>query len=97
MQPLTFEDFSPHVNETYSVAIQGSQMDFTLVEARPLQARVQPGVTRAPFSLLFLNASTLLFPQQIYTMRHQSIGEAGIFLVPVARHRDGYLYQAIFN
>ena len=30
-------------------------------------------------------------------MRHESVGEIGIMLVPVAREREGFLYQAIFN
>jgi hypothetical protein len=52
---------------------------------------------RAPFSLLFRNTSSFLFPQQTYRMRHARLGELGIFLVPVARERDGFLYQAVFN
>ena len=38
-----------------------------------------------------------LFPQQTYAMRHEALGEVGIFLVPVAQERDGFLYQAVFN
>jgi hypothetical protein len=30
-------------------------------------------------------------------MRHPRLGEIGIFLVPVAREREGFLYQAVFN
>lgn len=52
---------------------------------------------RAPFSLLFRNTAAFLFPQQIYAMRHPRIGEVGIFLVPIAQERAGFLYQAVFN
>ena len=64
------------------------------------QAAQQPtthAVHRAPFSLLFRNSSAFLFPQQTYRLRHTRLGEIGIFLVPVARERDGFLYQAVFN
>jgi len=71
-------------------------VEFVLVEARPLQAHV-PGAMRVPFSLLFRNTSPILFPQQIYPMRHPRVGDVGIFLVPVAQERAGFLYQAIYN
>lgn len=96
MELLTLEHFAGHVNETYSAQLNDSEVPFVLVEARALSTRPQPGV-RAPFSLLFRNSSAFLFPQQTYVMRHASIGEVGIFLVPVAREQQGFLYQAIFN
>ena len=42
-------------------------------------------------------AAAVIFPQRIYNMHHDDTGEFGIFLVPVARDRSGFLYQAIFN
>jgi hypothetical protein len=74
----------------------GMDVEFMLVEARPLQS-TQPNPARAPFSLLFRNTSPVLFPQQIYPMRHPRVGEVGIFLVPIAQERAGFLYQAVFN
>lgn len=96
MELLTLDHFSSHVNETYSARLNDGDVPFVLVEARALSTRPQPN-QRVPFSLLFRNGSSFLFPQQIYPMHHASIGEVGIFLVPVARERDGFLYQAIFN
>lgn len=97
MQQMTVADFLPHVNETFVAALNGSEVSFVLVEARALETRQPPGGTRQPFSLLFRNTAAFLFPQQIYPMRHAHMGELGIFLVPIAREREGFLYQAIFN
>ncbi|WP_126946896.1 hypothetical protein [Xanthomonas sp. BRIP62409] len=95
MELLTLEHFAGSVNETFAAALNDGEVPFVLVEARPLpEARTSQ---RAPFSLLFRNTSSFLFPQQIYQMRHARLGEIGIFLVPVARERDGFLYQAVFN
>jgi hypothetical protein len=55
------------------------------------------GAGREPFSLLFRNTAPLLFPQQTYRMTHARVGSVDIFLVPVAREREGFLYQAVFN
>ncbi|MDR6840698.1 DUF6916 family protein [Pseudoxanthomonas sacheonensis] len=97
MELLTLQHFAPYVNETFAATMNDSEVPFVLVEARALQASPPPGTTRPPFSLLFRNGSSFLFPQQLYLMRHDGIGEVGIFLVPIAREREGFLYQAIFN
>jgi hypothetical protein len=95
MELLTLDHFTGHVNETFAAALNEGEVPFVLVEARGLPS-TQP-VARAPFSLLFRNTSSFLFPQQTYRMQHPRLGEIGIFLVPVAREREGFLYQAIFN
>lgn len=96
MELLTLEHFAGCLNETFRADLNDGSIDFVLVEARPA-ANVMPGAARAPFSLLFRNSSALLFPQQIYRMHHPRLGGVDIFIVPIARERDGFLYQAIFN
>ena len=96
MELLTLDHFAGCVNETFHAALNDGDIEFVLVEARLLSAAA-PGQARAPFSLLFRNGAALLFPQQIYQMRHPRVGSVGIFLVPIAREREGFLYQAVFN
>lgn len=96
MELLTLEDFAGCVNDTFAADLDGMDVPFVLVEARPLADRsARPA--RAPFSLLFRNGSSFLYPQQTYSMRHPRMGQLGIFLVPVAQERAGFLYQAVFN
>lgn len=95
MELLTLEHFAGCVNETFAAAFDGMQMEFVLVEARPLTG--QRDAARAPFSLLFRNAAAIVFPQQIFSMHHPRVGQVGIFLVPIAQERAGFLYQAVFN
>ncbi|HEX7813772.1 DUF6916 family protein [Dyella sp.] len=97
MQFLQLDHFAGHLNETFYVDIDQVRTPFVLVEARPLQYRPMPGLVRAPFSLLFRNESAILFPQRTYTMNIDGMGEFGIFLVPIARDKDGFIYQAVFN
>ncbi len=96
MDLLTLDHFSGCVNETFTAALNDGEIEFVLVEARLIEHRMA-NAARAPFSLLFRNTAVFLFPQQIYQMRHPKIGEVGIFLVPIAREREGFLYQALFN
>jgi len=98
MQFFQLEHFASHLNETFQVELDQVNADFVLVEARPLQTQRQlASSVRAPFSLLFRHQAAVLFPQRTYAMRHAGMGEFGIFLVPVARDRDGFIYQALFN
>ncbi|QWT18983.1 hypothetical protein KPL74_14660 [Bacillus sp. NP157] len=97
MHLLRLDHFAGQMNETFYVDIDQARVPFVLVEARPLQHRPMPGLMREPFSLLFRNASPVLFPQRTYAMGSERMAEFGIFLVPVARDKDGFLYQAVFN
>ncbi|MEO6920600.1 MAG: hypothetical protein ABI171_16585 [Collimonas sp.] len=96
MDILTLDYFAARLNETFISETDGNAA-FILVEAKPMVAATLEGMLRAPFSLLFRNCSPIMFNQKIFNMKHESIGQVGIFLVPVARDREGFLYQAVFN
>ena len=98
MQFLALEHFAGHVGETFTVALDhDGNAPFALVEAQPLPVHQYNGMVRSPFSLLFRHEAAIVFPQKIYQMKHASMGEFGIFLVPIARDRTGFIYQALFN
>lgn len=97
MQFLQLSHFAGHVGEQFTVDIEGQQAIFTLVEATPLPSQPWQGMVREPYSLVFRNAAAIVFAQRTYGMSHPAMGEFGIFLVPVARDLEGFLYQAVFN
>ncbi len=72
-------------------------MPLTLAEATPGTTHIMPGMLRAPFSLVFRSGSAIVLPQQIYRLKNASLGALDIFLVPVARDKQGIVYQAVFN
>lgn len=49
------------------------------------------------FSLRFRGDRNFVFPQRIYPMKHDSIGEFDLFLVPIGRDDTGTFYEAVFN
>jgi hypothetical protein len=49
------------------------------------------------FSLRFRGDRNKVFPQRIYPMKHDSIGDFDLFLVPIGRDDTGTLYEAVFN
>ena len=95
MQLLTVDHFTGCVNETFVAQLDEGTLDFRLVEARPLPSSPREGF-RAPFSLLFRNTAAVVLPQRTYRLRHARLGDLGIFLVPIAMERGGFLYQAVF-
>jgi|ERR1700722_4843629 len=49
------------------------------------------------FSLRFRGDSNQVFPQRIYPMKHDAIGDFDLFLVPIGRDETGTFYEAVFN
>jgi hypothetical protein len=49
------------------------------------------------FSLFFHGPLDRLIQQGIHKLKHPGLGEFEIFLVPVARDKDGFQYEAAFN
>lgn len=49
------------------------------------------------FSLRFRGDRNKVFPQRIYPMKHDSIGDFDLFLVPIGRDDTGTFYEAVFN
>lgn len=94
---ITLDLFARSVGEGFEIEMGTGSLVFTLTEARPLPERGFNGMTRAPFSLLFRSETKIVLPQQIYRLKNATLGVLDIFLVPVARDRDGIIYQAIFN
>ncbi len=49
------------------------------------------------FSLRFRGDRASIYPQRIYAVKHDSIGEFELFLVPIAQDESGTSYEAVFN
>jgi len=98
MKFLAIQDFAAAQNQTFDLTMGAdSSMPLTLVEVRLLAAAPAAGTMRAPFSLMFRSQSAVVLPQKIYGLRNAVMGALQVFLVPVARDRDGIVYQAVFN
>jgi hypothetical protein len=97
MQLLSYETFAGHVREIFSLSLGEAAVDVTLVEARRRPPRVSPGLRTEPFTLYFKCQSPVLLPQKLYPLSNPGMGKIEIFIVPVAREKDGVIYEAVFN
>lgn len=58
--------------------------------------RVAEGMRRS-VSVLFDGPDEAPLVQGVYWLRHQDLGELGIFLVPIARKDSALQYEAVFG
>ena len=97
MRIVSLEEFAAAANQGFDLSLGESSTPLTLVEMKPLPVQPYPGMTRAPFSLIFRGASPVVLPQKLYSLNNATLGRLDLFLVPVGRDREGVLYQAVFN
>ena len=49
------------------------------------------------FSMIFHAPAEPALSQQTYRLRHETLGEQWLFLVPLSEGGDGAVYEALFN
>ena len=86
------ETFSGHVGEEFTLG--GARA--TLIAATQTGKGPGPG-GRVAFALEFVAPGPEIYPQAIYRVSHDAVGELDIFLVPVAQDGDGVHYEAVFT
>ncbi|MGA8428978.1 MAG: hypothetical protein WB729_04105 [Candidatus Sulfotelmatobacter sp.] len=91
---LTKTMFEENLNTKFWLLNEGSEpyaMDlFELTDGYSTPRQEQ-------FSLHFRGDCNQIFPQRIYPIRHDAIGDFDLFLVPVGRDETGTLYEAVFH
>ena len=96
LDTLTLDHWRECVGQSFHVSLgQDAGIDLKLTTATPLGA--ESGYRRQPYSLLFAGPLTPLLPQATYPLRNESMGELGIFLVPLGPQGQAMRYEAIFT
>ena len=89
--------FSDVLGSTFRLHLdEGGTVDLELIEASELKRQADT-VERDPFSLVLRGPKDTILPQQIYTFEHDTIGQFGMFIVPIGPDDTGMLYEAVFN
>jgi hypothetical protein len=91
---LTKGMFQENLNTRFSLIAEGLQpCAVDLVEVADGYSTPK----QEQFSLRFRGDRANIYPQRIYAVKHDSIGEFELFLVPVGRDDSGTFYEAVFN
>jgi hypothetical protein len=90
---FTQSAFTPLIGTTFKVAANGSRREITL-------DAVKAGWTSAggeSFSLLFDGDADSAFTQDTYQVRHSSLGQFAMFIVPINQPKGTQRYEAVIN
>jgi hypothetical protein len=90
----THAAFSGQVDTLFTLRHpEGGEIPLTLMSVSPLRETARQRM----FSILFRGPLEKPLGQGSFPLRHAAMGEAELFLVPVAREADGFRYEAVFN
>ncbi len=94
LETWTQETFEQALQSCFEIEISGrGSLSLELVEV----SRYPSSPAVATFSAIFRGPLEQPFGQGMYPVRHASLGEANLFLVPIARAADGMRYEAVFS
>lgn len=86
-------DFADNVNTKYRIRLDDS--NFIELELTSIEERESPP-TQEQFSLIF-EGPNIYLPQHIYQMEHERMGTIDLFLVPIGKKEDKFIYESVFN
>ncbi len=94
LEQIRSQQMAEHIGSEFDVSIDSSRtLRLTLTD---VVESVKTEHSEA-FSLFFRGPSDTVLPQRTRTMKHPTLGEFELFLVPVAQDKDGFQYEAVFN
>lgn len=86
------EDFDKYLNTNFVMHLDNQEsVTIKLVDTIDKTTDNTEG-----FSLHFLGNFDTIFPQKIYTLSHDAMGEISIFIVPISKNDNGIMYESIF-
>jgi hypothetical protein len=97
MATLTEAEFSKHVGTTFYAKVGEQEINLTLAEVKPYMQEPTEEKKMERFSAFFDGPSDSFLPQQSFQIRHESMGEFEIFLVPIRGEEKTIRYEAVFN
>jgi hypothetical protein len=93
-QELLLPVFREQINTTFGIKVD----DATEINLELISADSGPESARQEqFSLIFRGPLSFPLPQRTYDMRHPVLGNTALFLVPVGKDQEGFLYESYFN
>lgn len=93
LENLTRDDFAAQINTKFRVYRESDSFEVELVEVTKAKVYQRQG----SFSLLFLMPEDFSPVQGNYLFKHEKMGSAEIFVVPIEKESRGIIFEAVFN
>ena len=94
------EDFRRELGTKFRVLLGGEgarEVELELDEVKPFPELTHSRGDVERFSVYFYGPGDFFLPQMTYTLEHERLGPADIFIVPVAQDARGFRYEAVFS
>lgn len=96
--PPTEKEFSEQLNTKFRLELEGQEpLSLELIEVKGYVKKVEEPSGMERFSAIFQGPSQPSLVQKLYTLKHESMGELDIFIVPIANNAQGIVYEAVYN
>lgn len=86
----TRADFTPFLGQTF-------MLDEVALVLRATHAGRARAGAREGFSLHFVGPRQPALAQRLYALKHATLGELFLFLVPITEDAEGRTYEAVFT
>ena len=93
MDNLNYEDYQSALNTRFAIEAEDLRVELELYQISEKQ--VTPN--QELYWLMFRGPKDKPLPQMLYHLKHESLGDVALFLVPVGEDPEGFQYQAVFN
>ncbi|HUI30568.1 MAG TPA: hypothetical protein VLX91_10155 [Candidatus Acidoferrales bacterium] len=93
-EKLTYKEFHETLNSDFEVILP-SEVRIPLKLSGMSERKTS--AIQETFSLTLHGSSNIFLPQAAYNFNHPKIGGFEMFIVPVGRDLDGFIYEAVFN
>lgn len=94
---LNREVFSRYLNTKFSFSHQAVEgVRVKLIEVNDLTPKTA-AAGRECFGVVFIGPRNAPLRQETYAVSHESLGKFDMLVVPIASHKEGVYYEAIFN
>lgn len=90
---LKYEDFKKVEKTDFKVLNTNENVVLELVEVTEKKTTSR----QESFSLWLKSSLEYFLPQGNYGLNHAQLGDGELFIVPIEKDENGFLYQAVFN
>lgn len=97
-----FKDFNGCLNQPFTLELNNSELnDSSTCPLKLISVDKHPGSAKTgdheAFSVVFRGDSKLTLEQQIYRIKHDTLGDMELFIVPIGPDNKGMCYEAVFS
>lgn len=92
-----FDDFNCCLNQLFILELNASstcQLELISIDKHPGNATV---ADHEAFSVIFRGENNPVLDQQIYRIKHDTLGDMELFIVPIGPDDKGMCYEAVFS